>query len=148
MRTCPFDNCKQRLPDHLFACLWHWRSIRRKEQALIFQAYEAYTNEEISLDELRLRQRAVLDFTQGVESFMSERARCASCHAEIIWTRTSASGSLMPVDAEPVEGGNIKIVDGVSHVMKGDLFEPMVGGPSYVSHFVTCPNREQHRRKK
>lgn len=76
-----------------------------------------------------------------------DKAKCRECGAAIFWLRTT-SGSLMPIDATPVEGGNIVIKDGVAHVLRGDLFEPMLDGPRYQSHFVSCPEAAKHRKAK
>jgi len=75
----------------------------------------------------------------GRESAMST---CRSCNAPILWAR-SAKGKRrpMPLDPEPVPGGNVELVDGEAWVVKPD---PNV--PRYVSHFATCPNAGQHRR--
>ena len=79
---------------------------------------------------------------------MPEQSPCRSCGAPMLWVRTTA-GNLMPLDLEPVPGGNIVLKDGLAHVLKGDLFEGMIDeGPRYVSHFVTCPEAAKHRRKK
>ena len=78
---------------------------------------------------------------------MPETANCRSCQAPILWVRTEATNSLMPIDAKPDPKGNIVIKDGLAHVMRGDLFEEMLDGPRYVSHFVTCVAQEKHRRK-
>lgn len=56
--------------------------------------------------------------------------RCRSCHAKIIWFKTEA-GRLMPVDADTVEAEDDKL----------DLSR-------HISHFATCPNASQHRKKK
>jgi hypothetical protein len=69
-------------------------------------------------------------------------SRCRSCNAEIIWARTE-SGKAMPLDAEPTEDGNVKIVGGFAVVGGLQLLDP---GPRYTSHFATCPNAAQHRR--
>jgi hypothetical protein len=67
---------------------------------------------------------------------------CRSCGASITWHPTPA-GNLMPVDAEPVEGGNLVVVNGVA-LTAGMLDE----GPRYVSHFATCPDADEHRHKR
>ena len=36
-------------------------------------------------------------------------SRCKACAADIFWART-ASNKLIPIDSEPVDGGNITIV--------------------------------------
>lgn len=56
--------------------------------------------------------------------------QCSSCKAEIKWLRTER-GHLMPVNAETV-GVDDKI------------FKPGI----HVSHFATCPNSDEHRKKK
>ena len=79
-------------------------------------------------------------------------SRCKSCTAEVFWART-ASGKLIPIDAEPVEGGNVHVVtrrvDGTPatvRVAKEELVHP--GYDTYVSHFATCPSANEHRSKR
>ena len=55
--------------------------------------------------------------------------RCSSCRAKIIWFKTPA-GKNMPVDADTVEPTDDAL----------DLSR-------HKSHFATCPNANQHRRK-
>ncbi len=77
-------------------------------------------------------------------------ARCQSCGAPVIWTVTH-KGKRMPVDAEPVEDGNIALrLDGDKVIAEyqgkehPSLFEEE--RPRYVSHFSTCPDRSDWRR--
>ncbi len=56
--------------------------------------------------------------------------QCRSCGAEIEWLRTK-EGKNTPVDAKPV----------FIETRNGDPIE------GYRSHFATCPNADQHRRK-
>ena len=79
---------------------------------------------------------------------MPEHSTCASCGAPILWVRTAATNSLMPLDFLPIASGNVVIKDGLAHVMKGDLFEEMMAGERYQSHFVSCSNSQKHRKKK
>ena len=65
---------------------------------------------------------------------------CSKCPAPIAWAFT-ANGKRMPLDAEPVAGGNIEIKDGVAQYVK-----PEPGVRRYVSHFVTCPAAAQFRK--
>ncbi len=60
MRTCPFHNCVEDLPDHIFACRQHWFSLGKSERSTIYAAYESYMRDEIDIEELRRRQQAVL----------------------------------------------------------------------------------------
>lgn len=57
------------------------------------------------------------------------RARCKSCKASIVWFRTAA-GRSMPVDA--------------SSVLSTDT---QFDARRHMSHFATCPNADQHRRR-
>jgi hypothetical protein len=87
---------------------------------------------------------------------------CASCKAPLIWA-TTERGKRMPVDSEPVTGGNILL----SHRHVG---EPPVALPQakaaleqlaaeherspqegplrlFTSHFATCPDAAAHRKR-
>lgn len=76
-------------------------------------------------------------------------ARCKSCNAPIHWVLTS-TGKRMPLDVAKAEDG------------KGNLqathFDYAIGMPTvvqvvkagegdWISHFATCPNSKQHRRR-
>lgn len=79
-----------------------------------------------------------------------QNANCGSCGAPIIWIRTAASGTYMPLNAEPdPERGNMVIVDGKAASITNDLFGPHVpaGAPKYLSHFATCPSAAKHRKR-
>jgi hypothetical protein len=56
--------------------------------------------------------------------------RCRSCNARIVWF-TTESGRNMPVDADTVEADDDEL----------DLSR-------HISHFATCPNANQHRRRR
>ena len=78
-----------------------------------------------------------------------QKAKCRSCQADILWVRNASTGTFMCLDADPVCGGNVVVVDGLARVVKkGDLFEEPAGGPFYQSHFSTCPEAKQWRKKK
>jgi hypothetical protein len=80
---------------------------------------------------------------------------CGSCGALVYWARWEETGRWCPVDAEPTPGdawgkgaGNLVLT-----LRGGELlissFRMDVHGPTrnrYVSHFVTCPNADQHRK--
>lgn len=72
-------------------------------------------------------------------------SKCQSCGATITWAKTE-NGRAMPLDAAPVDNGNMQVVDGVA-IIVGDLLSPGDDGPRYVSHFATCPNSAAHRRR-
>lgn len=81
--------------------------------------------------------------------------RCRSCDARIIWTENVTTRRRMPVDADPVVGGNVVLVSGndgpEARVLTRDELskrQPRLDGQPdlYVSHFSTCPNAKAHRR--
>lgn len=76
-------------------------------------------------------------------------AKCDSCAAEILWCRSASTGNRMPVDFAPTPKGNIHVAgDYVAVVLSGDdLAEARSReAPLHLNHFVTCPNRAQHRK--
>jgi len=86
---------------------------------------------------------------------------CRSCKAPILWALTE-TGKRMPVDAEPVEGGNILLShrqaatapvavvqgrDDIEQLRKQHEQSPQDGPLRlFTSHFATCPYAGQHRR--
>jgi hypothetical protein len=72
-------------------------------------------------------------------------AVCNSCGSPVIWVHTG-SGRLMPVDAEPVAGGNVEVTDGRAKVW-GTAHAWPTDAPRYRSHFATCPHASSWRRK-
>lgn len=80
---------------------------------------------------------------------------CASCGADILFANSAATGKRMPIDAGPVEGGNIRLeprprpLPPLAHVIGPtlDLFNSDDDGTRYVSHFATCPNAATWRAR-
>lgn len=76
-----------------------------------------------------------------------QTASCSACGAPIRWA-TTTKGRRMPIDPDPHPQGNIILehlgegVAPIAHVNAG----PIEGG--YRSHFVTCPNADDFRRKR
>ena len=68
-------------------------------------------------------------------------ARCSTCSAPVIWART-LKGSRNIFDAEPVDDGEWSIIDGIAIHARRD------GMPTYRPHWATCPQADQHRKKK
>lgn len=80
-----------------------------------------------------------------------QKTKCGSCGTGIFYVPTAASGTLIPLNAEPdPDKGNMVILDGKAVAVTNDLFAPHIpaGAPKYLSHFATCPHGHQHRRKK
>lgn len=85
---------------------------------------------------------------------------CRSCGEPIVWVeteaRTSKPARMMPLDAGP-DGMALNIDDGTGNLVftgdtsvKGNPIVRMLpkGKGNRRSHFVTCPNRDQHRKGK
>jgi len=76
---------------------------------------------------------------------------CSSCGASMRWVAT-LQGRPMPLDPEPCADGNVMIdQDGRAVVLgKARAGEVRAGGqtPLYKSHFATCAQAGQHRRRK
>jgi len=68
---------------------------------------------------------------------------CRSCGAPIRWAITAANGKSIPLDRDPVDGGNVILVEGVAYMNANpDLFTDA----RYVSHFATCPEANRWRQ--
>ena len=79
-------------------------------------------------------------------------SRCRSCNAEIIWIKM-ASGKNMPVDPylrTVIKGeGSETLVTEDGHIIHGRFasYEEGANASGYISHFSTCPNANQHRKR-
>lgn len=75
---------------------------------------------------------------------------CRSCGAGMIWTETT-NGRKMPVDAHPSPSGSFVLTPVVDEPSPLATFLPAgeryEGHVLYTSHFATCPNAVQHRKK-
>lgn len=70
---------------------------------------------------------------------------CRSCGAPVIFA-TTANGTSMPLDAVPYLGGNVRLVDGWRAEVVGPLEAMDV--ELYGSHFATCPQAKEWRRRR
>lgn len=79
---------------------------------------------------------------------MNANGTCRSCGAAIVWTVTDA-GKRMPVDVIPREWPTGRIVLRVlgSVVQSSVARERPEEGNCYVSHYATCPQAANWRRK-
>lgn len=75
---------------------------------------------------------------------------CRVCPAAIIWAVT-ANGKAMPVDAEPADGGNVKLTPtSPGQAPRADVLGPMEvalepDGSLHWPHHATCPNWSKGR---
>ena len=78
--------------------------------------------------------------------------RCKACGADLIFIRTKIGGKPMPCDADRVyygPGNKDKVITPRGEVISCRILPDAVGaiGRGYVSHFATCPNADEFRRK-
>ena len=88
---------------------------------------------------------------------MSAHGACRSCGAPVVWVqaikKTGELGAKLPLDADPerptkalrVEGGNVVPAGGSAP--DGARLVRYAKDGRYRSHFATCPNAGQHRRR-
>ena len=83
-------------------------------------------------------------------------AKCSACGSEIVWAVT-AKGERMPVDPEPIVGGNLILdLSGSGATARVQTAAEKaeaaaaghVLGTRYVSHFATCPAAARFRKPK
>lgn len=83
-------------------------------------------------------------------------SKCRSCGQPIIWAIMKKSGKKNPLDAHPVETGNVILYDDLSGgpekyaevLSKEELAVKHADGELlHVSHFATCSKAASHRRK-
>ena len=80
-----------------------------------------------------------------------KHAKCRSCGSAIRWIKME-SGKYMPCDWAPVnykpagDGELVTLVTPDGKIVRGvqDWSSPECG---YTSHFATCPNAAEHRRR-
>lgn len=71
---------------------------------------------------------------------------CNSCGAEIQWVPTVITKKMAPLDLEPRPDGNVVIRNGQAHYLSAN--NPVQPDElRYVSHFSTCPNAAEHRKR-
>ena len=78
-------------------------------------------------------------------------ATCRSCHAPIIWGLSAKTGSRIPVNEEPHALGQLLLRPSPEHdeplVYHASTTPPDEGEFHYVSHFATCPQAGDWRRR-
>jgi hypothetical protein len=79
------------------------------------------------------------------------KANCRSCNAAIVWLNNVSNGKANPVDVEPSDKGNIRIVNGkkAEYLSNEDAEAARGRGEKlHLSHFATCPDAKSHRKPK
>lgn len=94
---------------------------------------------------------------------MTAARTCRTCRSAIVWAINDTTGRLMPLDALPVDDGNVILTGRERAHTSGEVFpechvfgsHPTFGdhefnpdAPRRKSHFATCPEADAHRRTK
>lgn len=83
----------------------------------------------------------------SASTLAGRRRICSSCKRDIFWRVHVVTGKPAPLDAQPVDDGNIVLDDGETYrVLTKAERATVVDIPRYTSHFATCPTARQHRR--
>ena len=73
-------------------------------------------------------------------------ATCRSCGASMEWAEWADSGKAVPLDPGHVATGNLVVVNGkVRHFTAED---ERLGRDRRISHFATCPDAPEWRKRK
>ncbi len=68
-------------------------------------------------------------------------SECRSCKRPIVWARTE-KGAAIPLDPEPVPGGNIDLIGNTAHYVTPDQRK----GPLHMPHHAACPDAQRWRK--
>lgn len=148
-RKCPFSSCVALVPAEKFGCARHWAALTKEQQATIWEAYSNYREARITLSELRSIQAKVLMDYQASQK--QPGTKCRTCGDPIVFRHTVETNSLMPVNADTNAFGTIRMVgqDKCEVLTALEAAAAREGGELlHLSHFATCKNAKQHRRKK
>jgi len=73
-------------------------------------------------------------------------AKCRSCKAPVYWAVTGTGGA-MPVNVEPSPDGNLSLRWNGRRIL-AVYVDANFAGPRRKSHFASCPNAAEHRRRR
>ena len=83
---------------------------------------------------------------------MQATSECRSCRAPIVWARTAFNGTPIPVNPDPTDDGNLLVeLFGEGDRLVATVLPPgdvrITEETTYTSHFVTCPDGDQWRKR-
>lgn len=69
------------------------------------------------------------------------------CRAVVHWSRTTNNNRTIPLDPDPVAGGNIRLNDDGTCTVMAKAEREAFTGPTYVAHHTTCADRDAFKQK-
>lgn len=138
MSRCPVPRCPTTIGRGKAFCKPHWFALPKPLRDQIWAAYRARDREE----SLRL-------IMEGARLLRDARDRCSSCAAPIRWVKTR-QGEWMPLDAEPAVDGAVVLNDRELATVLTPIEAVVLpeGTERYRPHWATCPNPEDHRKRR
>lgn len=84
---------------------------------------------------------------------MNASGKCRTCGAPVRWVHVDESKKRMPIDPDASPKGNVYVVrwddrTPVVRVVSAENPAPPEAVLLYTSHFATCPNADDWRKKK
>jgi hypothetical protein len=79
-----------------------------------------------------------------------EPSECRSCKRLVLWVQWAKSGKRMPVDVTPHPIGNVVVAfRRAANLMIAETYDPNLHEKRnrYISHFTTCPQKAEWRKK-
>lgn len=132
---------------------YYYRALKSKKGMTFSEARGLFCHEHgyFPPSDLKLMPKKVGDWWRKVRNVPTEnlimpelsKGVCRSCGKPILWA-TTINGKPTPLDPDPIADGPLTIVDGVVHRTAPDAEDKS----GYVSHFATCQNAAEHRKKK
>ncbi len=94
--------------------------------------------------------RLIQEILSMSQMTMPVQTVCRSCNRPIFWASCTSTGNPMPVDVEPVPGGNVLLYRRSNGLLRAEVLGkdvPRSPERKYrINHFATCKNADQHRK--
>lgn len=79
MRSCPFNNCNNRVAGANFCCTRHWHTLAREFRDRAFEVYRDFANGKISVERLIEEQFRIADESEFESTSESREDLYVSC---------------------------------------------------------------------
>lgn len=142
-KNCAAMGCTKAVSSDFLMCRRHWKMVERTLQEEIWEAHHAKDRAQ----HLTLVARAT-EIVRSQE--IADGRRCRSCDEPIFFALSVTSQRPMPIDAVPVDHGNVVVRPGKRSPQlyaKIDTSKAHEGEERYTSHFATCAQADHWRRE-